>query len=262
MALYAGLGLWSPQWHLNFHAYPAHTRYFTSSVPVPYHFIDGVSLYFKLNFLPLIFISGHTPSIAGLIASFRLSKAALSGVLRSPISFIDTTPMGKCPFWTSYTQTHCSRRTDILSPFQRSGYPRFRAIRHLHEGSYLHLSRQNISVMKAPQFTTSLSNVLGTIALIFYIFPYLGIIFVPMTILYYLVSVYYRRTSIETKRLDSLMRSSLYASYSGQHHISIPSINQRAELVIRNVDRLGDHPGVQPAGECSSLLSQRNIKGS
>jgi hypothetical protein len=32
---------------------------------------------------------------------------------------------------------------------------------------------------------------------------------------YYLISIYYRRSSVETKRLDSLLRSILYGSYSG-----------------------------------------------
>jgi hypothetical protein len=34
-------------------------------------------------------------------------------------------------------------------------------------------------------------------------------------VLYYVAATYYRRTSVETKRLDSLMRSALYASYTG-----------------------------------------------
>ncbi len=55
----------------------------------------------------------------------------------------------------------------------------------------------------------------GTAALVFYTFPLLGIIFVPLTIFYYLFAVFYRRTSVETKRLDSLMRSALYSTYSG-----------------------------------------------
>ena len=37
----------------------------------------------------------------------------------------------------------------------------------------------------------------------FYTFPYLGIIFLPMAIIYYIISIYYRRSSVETKRLDS-----------------------------------------------------------
>jgi ABC-type multidrug transport system fused ATPase/permease subunit len=34
-------------------------------------------------------------SIGGLIASLRIFNAALNGILRSPIAFFDTTPMGR-----------------------------------------------------------------------------------------------------------------------------------------------------------------------
>ena len=50
----------------------------------------------------------------------------------------------------------------------------------------------------------------------FYTFPYLGIIIVPLIVLYYLAALYYRRTSVEVKRLDSNLRSVLYASYTGR----------------------------------------------
>lgn len=60
------------------------------------------------------------------------------------------------------------------------------------------------------------SSVIGTAGLVFYTFPYLGIIFAPLIVLYYLAAVYYRRTSVEAKRLDSNLRSVLYASYSGK----------------------------------------------
>jgi len=63
--------------------------------------------------------------------------------------------------------------------------------------------------------------VLGIIFLVFYTFPLLGIIFVPMGVLYYLSGVYYRRSSVETKRLDALLRSTLYGSYSGMHQLRI-----------------------------------------
>ena len=62
----------------------------------------------------------------------------------------------------------------------------------------------------------TLSSVIGTAALVFYTFPYLGLIFVPLSVFYYATAIFYRRTSVETKRLDSLMRSALYGSYSGE----------------------------------------------
>jgi ATP-binding cassette, subfamily C (CFTR/MRP), member 1 len=68
----------------------------------------------------------------------------------------------------------------------------------------------------SPQLLNSFMTVLGTVALVFYTFPYLGILFAPLSVLYWMAAVYYRRTSVETKRLDSLMRSALYASYNGE----------------------------------------------
>ena len=65
------------------------------------------------------------------------------------------------------------------------------------------------------------SVIIGTAGLVFYVFPYLGILFAPLAVFYFSAALYYRRTSVETKRLDSLMRSALYASYSGRFgHLS------------------------------------------
>ncbi|KAF8154551.1 multidrug resistance-associated ABC transporter [Crassisporium funariophilum] len=118
--------------------------------------------------------------VIGLIASLNLYKAALSGVLSSPTSFFDTTPMGRI-------LSRLSKDQDTID------------------------GELPLTLM---QFLSTFTSVLGTIALVFYTFPYLGIIFLPMSILYYIVSIYYRRSSVETKRLDSLLRSILYGSYS------------------------------------------------
>ena len=42
----------------------------------------------------VIILTPFFPSYIGLIASLNLFKSALSGVLASPTSFFDTTPMG------------------------------------------------------------------------------------------------------------------------------------------------------------------------
>ncbi|KAJ7893786.1 multidrug resistance-associated ABC transporter [Mycena leptocephala] len=119
-------------------------------------------------------------TIIGLVSSLRLFKAALGRVLKAPMSFFDTTPMGRIT-------SRLSKDQDTL------------------DGEL---------PMMAMQFAISFCSVLGTVALVFYVFPYLGILFVPLTVLYLLASIYYRRTSVETKRMDSLLRSALYASYS------------------------------------------------
>ncbi|KAK0231362.1 multidrug resistance-associated ABC transporter [Armillaria fumosa] len=119
-------------------------------------------------------------TMASLIASLSSSKTALTRVLRSPVSFFDTTPVGRILLRFSKDQ-------DILD---------------------------NRMALTLTQFLNTFSSVVGTFALIFYIFPLLGIILVPMIALYYFLSLYYRRTSVETKRLGSLMRSAFYSSYS------------------------------------------------
>ncbi|KAF5360312.1 hypothetical protein D9758_009126 [Tetrapyrgos nigripes] len=122
--------------------------------------------------LTLIFV------IVGIKASLSLFKAALWHVLRSPVSFFDTTPMG---------------RFNTLSGISL---------------------RPGFTDRRGQVFLSTFASVLGTIGLVFYIFPLLGIIFAPLTVLYWIVSVYYRRSSVEVKRLDSLMRSVFYSSYS------------------------------------------------
>ncbi|KAF5370913.1 hypothetical protein D9615_009789 [Tricholomella constricta] len=119
-------------------------------------------------------------ALMSLVGSLRLFKAALNSVLRSPISFFDTTPMGRI-------QSRLSKDQDTLD--------------------------MELSVTLW-QFLSTLASVMGTVALVFYTFPLLGILFAPLSVLYYISSVFYRRTSVETKRLDSLLRSIMYGSYS------------------------------------------------
>ncbi|KAI0360724.1 multidrug resistance-associated ABC transporter [Trametes cingulata] len=121
-----------------------------------------------------------TISMLSLTAGLRMFKAALIAVLRSPVSFFDTTPMGRI-------MSRLSKDQDTVD---------------------------TELAMIAVQLLTTASSVVGTAGLVFYTFPYLGIIFAPLTILYYIAALYYRRTSVEAKRLDSLLRSALYASYS------------------------------------------------
>lgn len=64
------------------------------------------------------------------------------------------------------------------------------------------------------EFTITIVTILGTIALVIVTFPYLLVAIVPLLGLYYALSIYYRTTSREIKRLDSNMRSYLYAYFS------------------------------------------------
>jgi RsiW-degrading membrane proteinase PrsW (M82 family) len=96
------------------------------------------------------------------------------------------------------------------------------------------------------------SSVIGTVALVFYTFPYLGILFVPMTVMYYFVSLYYRRSSVETKRMDSLMRSILYGAFSGMLPIFL-YYEIRFNGQSRNIDRFGDYSSISRTSKLAAL---------
>ncbi|KAJ7163116.1 multidrug resistance-associated ABC transporter [Mycena filopes] len=156
--------------------------FWTSSSIEGFHQGDYMAVYAGLGVASAFFsfLTSFGFAIASLAASLNLFKTALVHVLRSPSSFFDTTPMGR-----------------ILSRLVKDQD-----------------TLDNELSMTLMALLSSFASVLGTVALVFYTFPYLGIIFAPMAIMYYLVALYYRRSSVETKRLDSLMRSALYASYT------------------------------------------------
>ncbi|KAJ7728028.1 multidrug resistance-associated ABC transporter [Mycena olivaceomarginata] len=156
--------------------------FWTSSSIRGFHQGDYMAVYAGLAFGHALFVSltSFAFTLAGLTASLSLFKNALAHVLGSPLSFFDTTPMGR--ILSRLVKDQDALDTDLPT-----------------------------TLMALMTVSTS---VIGTVGLVFYTFPLLGIIFAPLAILYYLVSTYYRRSSVETKRLDSLMRSALYASYT------------------------------------------------
>lgn len=84
------------------------------------------------------------------------------------------------------------------------------------EGTYIRCSDSHYELLLSAKFMSTVTSVLGTMALVFYTFPLLGILFIPMLLFYSLITTYYCRTSVETKRLESVIRSVLYGSYSGE----------------------------------------------
>ncbi|CCM00202.1 uncharacterized protein FIBRA_02230 [Fibroporia radiculosa] len=126
------------------------------------------------------FLLSMSFTVATLIAGLRLFKDALNSVLHSPVSFFDTTPMGRI-------MSRLSNDQNTLD---------------------LNLA------LTANQLLQTFSSVVGTVVLVFYTLPYLGTIFAPLLLLYLIAAMFYRRTSVETKRLDSIMRSMLYSAYT------------------------------------------------
>ncbi|KAG0220544.1 P-loop containing nucleoside triphosphate hydrolase protein [Mortierella sp. GBAus27b] len=126
------------------------------------------------------FINGFYFSVAGAKAAKVLHHRALKNIFRAPTSFFDTTPLGRIINRFSKDVDSCD---NLLSESYR-------------------------------MFTGTGSIVLSTFILIAVIFPYFLIPLVPMLIFYYVAAVYYRASSRELKRLDAIIRSSLYAHFA------------------------------------------------
>jgi len=123
-------------------------------------------------------------SIAFLKLALRASKKfhsqALASLMRAPMSFFDTTPIGR-----------------ILSRFSRD------------VGAVDQMLPQVFS-----QMLTTVFQLIGSYVLIAIILPpFLGAA-LPITIGYWFLQRFFNRTSLEVKRLDSISKSPIYAHFS------------------------------------------------
>ena len=109
-------------------------------------------------------------------ASSRLHYDLLNAILRTPMSFFDTTPLGRI-------MNRFSQDLDVLD----SSMP-----------SYL------------GQWLLSLSPIITTIILITYTNYIFFVIFVPLTFVFLLVKRVYIRTARQLRRIESVQRSPIY----------------------------------------------------
>ncbi|GJJ68711.1 hypothetical protein EMPS_01057 [Entomortierella parvispora] len=140
----------------------------------------GIYVGWALTQMVLVFGAALSLSYTIVKTANSMHDKAFKRVLRSPLSFFDTTPLGRII-------NRFSRDVDTLD---------------------------NILWSTLYELTITLVTILGTIALVIVTFPLLMIAIVPLLGLYYALSIYYRTTSREVKRLDSNMRSYLYAYFS------------------------------------------------
>ncbi|OAQ27712.1 P-loop containing nucleoside triphosphate hydrolase protein [Linnemannia elongata AG-77] len=128
----------------------------------------------------MIAVASHLLSLAIIKTTASMHNQAFNHVVHAPLSFYDTTPIGRI-------LNRFSKDVDVLD-------------------SNLWGTLNDIFI--------TLLIILGSVALTIFYFPYLALVILPMAGFYYGLSLYYRSTSREVRRLDSTLRSKLYSYFS------------------------------------------------
>ncbi|KAF0492846.1 ABC transporter [Gigaspora margarita] len=140
-------------------------------------------------------------SFISVKAAKRLHNNAIKRVLRAPISFFDATPLGR-----------------IINRFSQDVNTCDSLLSELYQLCFI-----------------TVSNVIGTFILIIVVFAWFIIPLIPLTILNYLVALFYRASNNELKRLVLVLRSSSYAHFS-ETLTGLPIIRayRKQEQFLRN----------------------------
>ncbi|KZV84227.1 ATP-dependent bile acid permease [Exidia glandulosa HHB12029] len=128
----------------------------------------------------LTFLAAIGFAYAGFNASLTLFSSALKGVLFTNLQWHEKTPTGAIT-------SRLSKDIDMVDST---------------------LPRDMMTLLE------NISAIAGTIALVFYSYAWLGLIFPPLAIIYWFASTFYRRTSVEIRRIDARLRTLLYASFT------------------------------------------------
>eukprot|EP00118_Oscarella_pearsei_P023582 m.283819 g.283819 ORF g.283819 m.283819 type:complete len:1577 (+) comp40673_c0_seq30:70-4800(+) len=116
----------------------------------------------------------------GIRAATVIHKHLLNKILYAPVSFFDVTPIGR-----------------IINRFSSDIYAIDDSLPFM------------LNILLAQLF-----GVLGTIAVTCYGLPWFALALLPLTIIYFFIQRYYRRTSRELKRLSAVTLSPIYAHFS------------------------------------------------
>jgi len=143
-------------------------------------------------------------SIFGTTASKGMLRAAVARVLRAPMSFFDTTPLGRIT-------NRFSRDVDVLD---------------------------NTLTDAMRMYFFSISGIIAVFILIISFFYYFAIALVPLFLLFLFATSYYRASAREIKRFESILRSSVFAKFgeglSGISSIRAYGLKDRFITDLRN----------------------------
>ncbi|PFH59064.1 hypothetical protein XA68_12829 [Ophiocordyceps unilateralis] len=128
----------------------------------------------------LMFAMSVALSVLGTRASKVMLRDAVNRVLRAPMSFFDTTPLGRIT-------NRFSRDVDVLD---------------------------NTLTDSMRMFFFTLAMTTAVFALVIAFFPYFAIALGPLYVLYVVAASYYRASAREVKRFESVLRSHVFAKFS------------------------------------------------
>ena len=126
------------------------------------------------------FVAGAAIGFLTYYASKTLHRKAITSTMRAPMSFFETTPLGRI----------MNRFAKDIDTIDNTVGDSFR------------------------MFLTTFASILGSFVLIAIILPLFLIAIAIVMLIYYTFSLYYRASARELKRLDAILRSSLYAHFS------------------------------------------------
>ncbi|KAH9972120.1 ABC transporter [Lactifluus volemus] len=149
--------------------------------PQPQGFYMGIYALLGIGLALAGFLTGMTVALIIYSASRRLHHDAIDRVMHGPMSFFETTPIGR-----------------IMNRFSKD----IDTIDNTLAGSLL------------PNVPLHLFQHLGAIILISIVIPWFLIAVVIVSILYAMAAAFYRASAREMKRLDAILRSSLYSHFS------------------------------------------------
>lgn len=148
--------------------------------PQPSGFYMGIYAGLGVGLAITLFFQGFANAMINYFASANIHHNAISRVMLAPQAFFDTTPLGRI-------MNRFSKDTDTI------------------DNTLSDAMRMAISTM---------ANIVGSVILLAIIEPYFLIAMGVVSLLYLHNAMFYRRSSREFKRIDSILRSSLYSHFS------------------------------------------------
>ncbi|KAI8366373.1 multi drug resistance-associated protein MRP [Choanephora cucurbitarum] len=188
-----------------------------------------LAVYALIGWSSTLFSVGQTLALwvfCAIRSARVLHSDMLDAIMRSPMSFFDTTPLGR-----------------ILNRFSKDQHTIDEGLPRTFQGYF-----------------RVLFSVISTIAIIAYSTPIFLIVIIPLGFIYIYIQRYYLATSRELKRLDSVGKSPIYSHF--QETISgvstIRAYEQQRRFVFENENRLDDNQkAYYPSISCNRWLAVR-----